>query len=99
MINDPDTSKFTVKVEETRPVLVDITEPKKFSTRCNINLIICHYPCDIHKDNNIPNTTKWCTVMTWWYNPFNPHCTVCKGKECSWEDHEQIRITKRKLHK
>ena len=91
MINNPDTSKFTVKAEETRPTLVDITEPKTFSTRCKNCDIICHYPCDIHKDNYILNTTKWCTAMTRWrLNPFNPHCTVCKGK-CSWADHEQIR--------
>ena len=92
MINNPDTSKFTVKVEETKPILVDITEPNKFSTKCKNCDIICHYPCDIHKDNYILNTTKWCSAMTWWYNPFNPHCTVCKGK-CSWADHKQIKQT------
>ena len=88
LIDNPDTSKFTVNVKVTKRILEDITEPNQFSTRCKTCDVICHYPCDINQNNYILKNTKWCSAMI--NLQFSIHCTMCEGK-CSWKDHEQIK--------
>ena len=90
LIENPDISKFTVKVKVIKPILEDITEPNQCSTRCKTCDVICHYPCDINENNYILKNAKWCSAMTWFNLQFSIHCTVCEDK-CSWRRHEQIK--------
>ena len=89
LISNPDKSHFTEEVEIIKTEMVDIEEPNKFTNWCENCNCVCHFPCDIHKDNLVRKTLWWCSAMTW-FNLLQVHCTVCPGK-CSWRDHKQIK--------
>ena len=86
MIENPDTSDYTIEKTVAQPVMVDIKEPNCFSTWCKKCNKVCHYPCDIEKSDD----TWWCSAMTWFNLQLSIHCTVCQG-QCLWRDHIQIK--------
>ena len=88
MIENSETSEYTVSIDVVKRELDEIPEPNKLCTRCKKCNTVCHSPCNIREDNYIYTSLIWCSAMTW-LNPFNIHCTQCIG-ECSWKDHEQI---------
>ena len=89
MINS-EISNFPTEVVVTKVVMEDTTEPNCYSTWCNTCKIVCHHPCNIHKDNPLLNTSWWCSAMLWYFNwQLAVKCTICPGK-CSWKDHTQI---------
>ena len=96
LIRNPDTSEHLKQVKVTKCEMTDINDPNTFSTRCKICNVTCHYPCDIHEDNPMRNTSFYCLAMTWFNTQLMTLCTVCPG-QCPWNYHYQVK--KREIFK